>query len=162
MVVEEVTDVAMLGTRMFADIDHNHPDVRRDMFHWAEWLGSQLKLGGLRVDAIKHYSARFLRDLIRHIDATVGRDWFIVGEYWRADSHVLAEYVDFMDRRISLFDVELCCNFSRISLGEQPDLRSVFDGTLCALKPDNTVVSSDLRKMDNRCANGDTDVCCEP
>ncbi|KAB5575296.1 alpha-amylase [Coniochaeta sp. 2T2.1] len=124
---------------MFADIDHNHPDVRRDMFYWAEWLGGQLKLGGLRVDAIKHYSARFLRDLIRHIDATVGRDWFIVGEYWRADSHVLAEYVDFMDRRISLFDVELCCNFSRISLGEQPDLRTVFDGTLCALKPDNAV-----------------------
>jgi len=126
---------------MFADIDHNHPEVRQDMLRWVEWLGSQLRLGGLRVDAIKHYSARFLRDLIEHVDRTVGREWFIVGEYWRADSHVLAQYIDFMNNRISLFDVELCCNFSRISLGEQPDLRTVFDGTLCALKPANAVVS---------------------
>lgn len=126
---------------MFADIDHSHPEVRDDMFRWVEWLGSQLKLGGLRVDAIKHYSARFLRDLVRHIDRTVGKDWFIVGEYWRADSNVLAQYIDFMDCRISLFDVELCCNFSRISLAEQPDLRAVFNGTLCALKPANAVVS---------------------
>lgn len=126
---------------MFADIDHDHPEVRQDMFHWVEWLGNQLKLGGLRVDAIKHYSARFLRDLIQHMDRTVGKDWFIVGEYWRADSKVLAQYIDFMNHRISLFDVELCCNFSRISLGEHPDLRTVFERTLCALKPANTVVS---------------------
>lgn len=100
-----------------------------------------MKLGGLRVDAIKHYSARFLRDLIQHIDATVGKDWFIVGEYWRADSGVLARYIEYMHNRISLFDVALCQNFSKISLAARPDLRAVFGGTLAALKPGNTVVS---------------------
>ncbi len=34
-------------------------------------------------DAIKHYSSLFLRDFIQHIDKTVGRDWFFVGEYWQ-------------------------------------------------------------------------------
>jgi alpha-amylase len=134
---------------MFADIDHNHPEVRRDLFNWVEWLGHQLKLGGLRVDAVKHYSARFLRDLVDHIDRTVGKDWFIVGEYWRGDSNVLARYIDFMNNRISLFDVELCSNFSKISLGERPDLRTVFDGTLAALKPANTVVG--LSYLAKRC-----------
>ena len=132
---------------MFADIDHNHPEVRQDMFRWVEWLGAELKLGGLRVDAIKHYSASFLRDLIRHIDKTVGKDWFIVGEYWRADSDVLARYIDYTGNRISLFDVELCCNFSKLSLGERTDLRTVFQGSLCALKPANAVVSTPLTPL---------------
>jgi alpha-amylase len=125
---------------MFADIDHNHPEVRQDLLYWVQWLASQLKLGGLRLDAIKHYSARFLRDLVQHIDMTVGRDWFLVGEYWRCDSQVLARYIEYMNHRISLFDVELCSNFSKISLGQQPDLRTVFAGTLATLKPANTVV----------------------
>jgi alpha-amylase len=36
---------------MFSNIDHSHPDVRCDLFRWVEWLGSQLMLGGLRIDA---------------------------------------------------------------------------------------------------------------
>lgn len=93
------------------------------------------------MDAIKHYSAEFLRDFIRHVDHTVGRDWFIVGEYWREDSEVLARYIEFMNHRISLFDVRLLNNFSRMSLQNNADLRTVFDGTLAAIKPANAVVS---------------------
>ncbi len=125
---------------MFADIDHKHPEVRKDLFDWVEWLGSQLKLGGLRLDAIKHYSFQFLRDFIRHADSTVGQDWFIVGEYWSEDSKALAEYIEYMNHRISLFDVKLVSNFSRISLAQNADLRTVFEGTLASLKPENAVV----------------------
>ncbi|KAH8881372.1 alpha-amylase-like protein [Thozetella sp. PMI_491] len=124
---------------MFADIDHKHPEVRRDLFHWVEWLASQLKLGGLRLDAIKHYSAAFLRDFVRHIDQTVGPDWFLVGEYWEADSRILAKYVEFMHHRISLFDVRLVQNFSRLSFPDDADLRTVFDETLTLYKPLNSV-----------------------
>jgi alpha-amylase len=126
---------------MGANVDHSHPDVRRDLFRWVEWLGSQLKLGGIRFDAIKHYSASFLRDLIQHIDRTVGRDWFMIGEYWRADAKVLAKYIEYMDNRISLFDVPLVENFSTISRGIEPDMRKVFDGSLAVLKSTNAVVS---------------------
>lgn len=129
---------------MFSDIDHAHPQVREDLFHWVEWLSSQLKLGGLRLDAIKHYSAKFLRDFLTHIDQTVDQDWFIVGEYWRDDSKVLAQYIEYMNNRISLFDIRLLSNFSRLSL-EKGDLRTVFDGSLAMLKPQNTVVG--LRRV---------------
>ena len=129
---------------MFADVDHQHPEVRRDIAIWVMWLASQLKLGGLRLDAIKHYSAKFLRELLQHIDRTIGEDWFIVGEYWRDDSKVLAKYIEYMNHRISLFDVALCSNFSRLSLQDNSDLRTVFDGSLVSMKPRNSVVSTDF------------------
>jgi alpha-amylase len=125
---------------MFADIDHTHPDVREDLLNWVQWLSSQLKLGGLRLDAIKHYSAQFLRDFLEIIDQRVDRNWFIVGEYWRDDSEILAQYIEYMNNRISLFDVKLLGNFSRLSLMESSDLRTVFNGSLLMLKPHNTVV----------------------
>lgn len=131
--------------RMFANVDHSHPEVRRDLFYWIQWLASQMPLTGLRLDAIKHYSASFLKDFVRHIDATVGRNWFLVGEYWREDSEVLAKYIEYMDHRLSLFDVRLVSNFSRLSLCPNADLRSVFEGTLVALKPANAVVSFSAR-----------------
>jgi alpha-amylase len=127
---------------MCANIDHSHPDVRSDLFHWVEWLGSQLTLGGLRIDAIKHYSASFLHDLMGHIDKTVGRDWFIVGEYWRADAKVLSGYIEYKNHRLSLFDVPLVESFSKISRGIEPDMRRIFDGSLTVIKPANAVVSS--------------------
>lgn len=129
---------------MCANIDHSHPDVRRDLFHWVEWLGSQLKLSGLRIDAIKHYSASFLREFMGHIDKTIGRDWFIVGEYWSADSKVLSAYIEYMNNRLSLFDVSLVESFSKISRGIEPDMRRIFDGSLAVIKPANAVVSSSL------------------
>ncbi|KAK3997852.1 alpha-amylase [Cladorrhinum sp. PSN332] len=129
---------------MFADVDHGHREVREDMFRWVEWVGKEsgsgLKLGGLRLDAIKHYSFRFLRDFLIHIRADVGKDWFIVGEYWRVDSEFLARFVEYMDHRLSLFDVQLVHNFSDISmLGERGDLRKVFDDALVLWKPENSV-----------------------
>lgn len=143
--------------RMFADIDHNNPEVRQDLFQWVQWLASQVKLGGLRLDAIKHYSARFLKDFINHIDRTIGHDWFIVGEYWREEQSVLSKFINFMDGRISLFDVRLVNNFSRLSFQEDADLRTVFDGSLVSIMPKNAVVSlyteslflQELAKTDN-------------
>lgn len=129
-----------LSSRMFADVDHNHAEVRRDLFYWVTWLASQVRLGGLRLDAVKHYSASFLRDLVHHIDRTVGRDWFIVGEYWRDDANVLSKFISFMGDRISLFDVRLVNNFSRLSFQDRADLRTVFDGSLASLRPRHAVV----------------------
>ncbi|KAK3689315.1 alpha-amylase-like protein [Podospora appendiculata] len=125
---------------MFADIDHRHPEVRRDLFDWTNWLSKQLKLGGMRLDAIKHYSFEFLRDLVAHIDRTVDPGWFLVGEYWREDSEFLSRFIEFMNCRISLFDVQLVSNFSCVSLqGDKGDLTTLFDDALVMWKPANTV-----------------------
>ncbi|CAH0053967.1 unnamed protein product [Clonostachys solani] len=135
---EELTNYDFL---LGQDIDHSHHEVREDLFNWVEWLSSQLRLGGLRLDAIKHFSASFLRDFVRHIDQNIdaGTDWFIVGEYWRADSKVLSAYIEYMNHRMSLFDVPLLTNFYNISKGILTDARRVFDGSLAAVKPKNAV-----------------------
>jgi alpha-amylase len=125
---------------MFADIDHSNTEVREDLFRWVQWLSSQMKFGGLRLDAVKHYSAKFLRDFLQHIDQTVDQHWFIVGEYWRDESDILARYIDYMNNRISLFDVRLLSNICRLSLKEDSDLRTILHGSLAILKPHNTVV----------------------
>jgi alpha-amylase len=111
--------------RMFADVDYSNPQVREDVFRWGEWIGRELKISGIRFDAVKHYSESFLRDFIRHLDRTVGKDWFLVGEYWREDLEVLAGYIKRMGNRLSLFDVTLVSNLARISMEPKPDLRVV-------------------------------------
>ncbi|KAK4149463.1 alpha-amylase [Chaetomidium leptoderma] len=133
---------------LFADIDHKHPEVREDMFRWVEWLPRQMKLGGLRLDAIKHYSFEFQRDLVAHIKERVDPGWLIVGEYWREDSEFLAKFIEYMGHQVSLFDVQLVSNFSRVSLkGEKGDLRKVLDDSLALWKPDNAtfVVNHDTQ-----------------
>jgi alpha-amylase len=130
---------ADLKWRMFADVDYSNPEVRADVFRWGEWIGKELKLSGIRFDAIKHYSEDFLRDFIRHLDRTVGKNWFLVGEYWRDDLDVLAGYIERMGNRLSLFDVGLVGNLARISSARKPDLRTVFKGTLALHHPTNAV-----------------------
>jgi len=64
-----------------------------------------MKLRGMRLDAIKHYSFAFLRDFVRYTRQYVNSNWFLVGEYWREDSEFLARYLEYMGYEISLFDV---------------------------------------------------------
>lgn len=125
--------------RMFADVDYSNPEVREDVFRWGEWIGKELKLSGIRFDAVKHYSEDFLRDFIRHLDRTVGKDWFLVGEYWRDDLDVLARFIKRMGGRISLFDVPLVTNLAQLSVERNPDLRTVLKGTLALHHPMNAV-----------------------
>lgn len=125
---------------MFADLDYSQPDVRSDVLNWGEWLGNEVKLSGMRIDAIKHYSEGFLRTFIRRLDDTVGKGWFFVGEYWTAEFGVLAPYIARMGGRMSLFDVQLVYNLSYASTARRIDLRRVFDGTLAKHLPSNAVV----------------------
>jgi alpha-amylase len=125
---------------MFADVDYSQPDVRMDVLNWGEWLGKEVKLSGVRLDAIKHYSEDFLRTFIRHLDETVGKDWFYIGEYWSAEFGILAPYIARMGGRMSLFDVQLVYNLSYHSKARRVDLRRIFDGTLARHRPRNAVV----------------------
>lgn len=129
---------------MFANIDHSVPEVRQEFMHWAKWLGSQVRLRGLRLDAIKHYSANFLRQFLQELDGSVGRNWFYVGEYWDSNAARLAGVVDFFQGRMSLFDRRLVDNFSRVSMSEDTDLRTVFDDALCLWRPANAVVRENI------------------
>lgn len=65
---------------MFADLDYAHPEVQDDVKRWGEWMGKEIKIKGIRFDAVKHFSEDFLKDFVQHLDQTCGEGWFLVGE----------------------------------------------------------------------------------
>lgn len=125
---------------MFANLDYSHPEVREDVMRWIQWMGGQLPLAGLRLDAVKHYSAGFLKEFIGHVRRTVGPGWLLVAEYWKAEVRELLEYLGRMDYLVSLFDAPLVRRFSDISRTEGADLRKVFEGSLVKYERKHAVV----------------------
>ncbi|KAJ5820505.1 hypothetical protein N7474_006096 [Penicillium riverlandense] len=124
---------------MFANLDHSHPEVQDDIFKWAEWIGTEIPISGMRIDAAKHYSAAFQKKFIDHLRANVGADYDLVGEYWRGEVGLLLEHLTLMDHQISLFDVPLVGRFSVISNAKSADLRQIFKGTLVEQRPRHAV-----------------------
>lgn len=126
---------------MFADLDYSDPEVQSDVLNWATWIGSQLPLSGMRLDAAKHYSAGFQAKLVDHLRARFGLGFFVVAEYWKGEVEPLLEYLEQTAYRTFLFDAPLVERFSSISQMKKADLRCVFDQTLVECRPSNAVVS---------------------
>ncbi|CAJ2501831.1 Uu.00g046840.m01.CDS01 [Anthostomella pinea] len=126
---------------MFANIDHSNPEVQQELFNWVQWLGSELDIGGIRLDAIKHISKQFQKDFISHIRKTVGPGWLIVGEYWHFDARFMAKLIEDFNHQLILYDIPLVHKFRDLSKTpiDRLDLRTVFDGSLVSLKPEQAV-----------------------
>jgi alpha-amylase len=129
---------------MFADLDYAHPEVEADVLNWGLWLSKQITLKGIRFDAVKHFSEDFLRKFITSMDETHGEGWFFVGEFWKDSLDDMSRYLERMGKKFSLFDAPLVYNFSQMSKTEDADLRKVFDNTLVAIEPVNSVVRISL------------------
>lgn len=130
---------------MFADLDHAHPEVKKDIINWGIWISDELDLGGFRFDAVKHFSEDFLRDFIDAVQKSRKesdggkRNLFCVGEFWKDSLDDMCRYLERMGRKFSLFDAPLVYNFSSLSKTEAADLRKVFDDTLVSCEPVNAV-----------------------
>ncbi|OQD82327.1 hypothetical protein PENANT_c022G08872 [Penicillium antarcticum] len=124
---------------MFANLDHSDPEVRADILRWGEWIGTELPLSGMRIDAAKHYSASFQKEFFYHLRNTVGADYLLMGEYWRGEVGLLLGYLKFMDHEVSLFDVPLLGRFTAISKMAGGDLRKIFKGTLVEQSPEHAI-----------------------
>ncbi|KAF4245484.1 hypothetical protein CNMCM8980_009500 [Aspergillus fumigatiaffinis] len=124
---------------MFANLDFSNAEVRRDLLNWGEWIGTQLPLSGMRLDAAKHMSAAFQRDFVDHVRKTLGPDFFVISEYWRCDLKELLHFLETMEHRVHLYDAVLVDRFSKISLTPEADLRGILDGTLVQSKPQHAI-----------------------
>ncbi|KAL3492855.1 glycoside hydrolase superfamily [Aspergillus germanicus] len=124
---------------MFSDVDYSNLGVQRDVLHWGHWITTQLPLSGMRLDAAKHYSATFQKLFINKLREQQGEKFFFVGEYWKGEVDVLLEYLEKMEHQLSLFDVPLVEQFSRISLTEGADMRRIFEGSLVEQRPEHAV-----------------------
>lgn len=126
---------------MFADLDYSHPEVQEDVNNWGPWIVNEVGLRGFRLDAVQHFSERFTRQWVDHVNKETGEDRFYVGEFWTGNVDDLTGWLEKMDKKFSLYDSCLLNNFSSLSKQEAADLRKVFDKTLVQAMPVNAVVS---------------------
>lgn len=124
---------------MFVNLDHSHREVRDDILNWVGWIGGQLPLKGMRLDAVKHYSAGFQKVLVDHVQQNQ-KEWFFVSEYWSGEVLEIQDYLKRVDYKVHAFDAPLCQRLSAISQTTGADLRLVFEKTLVKFEPEHAVV----------------------
>ncbi|KAI8980163.1 alpha amylase [Trametes punicea] len=123
------------------DIDHRHPDVRKDLLAWGAWVLQATGGAGFRFDAIKHMDRRFLLSFIKHVRETLGRsDLFSVAEYWSSNVELIKPYIRTFEGLVTFFDVPLHYNFHEASkAGSRYDLRRILDKTILKYRPGDAV-----------------------
>lgn len=118
------------------DIDLRHPEVIAELNKWGVWVTKELNLDGVRMDAIKHMDAPFIKQFLEAIRAAHGEQFFAVGEYWNGDLDKLDEYLNTVGNKLNLFDVPLHYNLFAASQGEEKfDMQNLLDGALAINRP---------------------------
>lgn len=121
---------------MGCDLDMQHPEVIGELNYWGEWLLDTTNVDGFRFDAVKHVSASFFYEWMKHVSQYVQKDLFAVGEYWSYEVEALHHFITVTDGKVSLFDAPLHYNFHVASTaGNGYDLRQIFDNTLVQQQP---------------------------
>ena len=122
----------------------SNPVVRRENEKWLRWYLDETGIDGLRLDAVKHISFPFCRDMLRRLRTAGYPNLPAVGEYWSGDLQKLLHYLDAVDNAMSLFDVSLHYHFFQAGqAGADFDLRTVFGDTLVSARPSNAVTFVD-------------------
>ena len=129
---------------MGMNVDMGNEEVRHETLKWLEWYIAATGIDGLRLDAVKHISFSFYRELLHKVRKDTGAELPAVGEYWSGDVGKLLHYLDEDNREMSLFDVALHYNFFHASeQGGSYDMRQIFDRTLVAEDPAHAVTFVD-------------------
>lgn len=128
------------------DIDFGRYDVREELKYWGAWLVDTIGADGLRLDAVKHYTANYAREFTGHVRARTGKPLFTVGEYIDGGTGPLHDYLTQVTARgdfpqdVSLFDFPLRFKIQSCSWqGDGFDLRELNRGTLMAEQPAKAV-----------------------
>lgn len=125
---------------MGCDLDFQNREVRDEITNWAKWYLDTTGVNGFRLDAIKHISAWFFPQWIDTLEHHVGKELFMVGEYWYNDIDTLHWYVDTVGGRMSVFDVPLHYKFYYASKsGGNFDMRTILDRTFMQERPIHAV-----------------------
>ncbi len=129
---------------MFADIDHAHPDVKKELISWVDWFIKELNLDGLRFDAVKHIDSSFMEEFAAHLKQTHGDDFYLLGEYWDVSIDNKSQYMKATDYQMALFDVSLHFKFYEAAKNSDNfDLRDILNDTVTSENPPMSVTFVD-------------------
>ena len=126
---------------MGCNIDHGLPDVRSELFDWAHWFQKHTGVSGFRIDAAKHISAAFLKDLLGHLRQETGSAMVSVAEFATTDRSEIQQFIERTEGAIHVFDFPLQKTFfefaEQIEAGNAADidLRRVWEGSVVESDP---------------------------
>ena len=129
---------------MGMNVDMENPEVIRETKKWMNWYLKEAGFDGFRLDAVKHISFSFYRQLLEDIREKQGREIPAVGEYWSGDIGRLLYYLEQVNDEMRLFDVALHYHFFDAShAGGNYDMRNLLTDTLMTRKPESAVTFVD-------------------
>ena len=129
---------------MGMNVDMDNPEVIRETAKWLLWHVGVTGVDGLRLDAVKHISFRFYKELLAGLRRDSGKAFPAVGEYWSGELDRLKYYLDMVDNEMSLFDVALHYNFYHASCSNDAySMKIIFDNTLVKERPEKAVTFVD-------------------
>jgi len=135
------------------DLDLDHPEVVEDLIRWGRWVTEELDLDGMRLDAIKHMKAAFVKQFLETVRASRKGRFFAVGEYWNSNFDDLENYLDMVGKELDLFDVPLHFKFFEASQkGRDYDLTDLPSDTLTVRYPQHTVTFVDNHDSQHGCS----------
>jgi alpha-amylase len=121
----------------FYDVVQEEPSSLTTYADWSYWLLEDAGFGGLRLDAIKHFPASFVAEILDDLAGRGKNPGMVVGEFFDANPNLLKDWVDAVNAEVTsssslvrVFDFSLrdalkaaCDNFGY-------DARSVFNASL--------------------------------
>lgn len=129
---------------MGADLDMDNPETVQAVTDWGKWYLDTVHMDGFRLDAVKHISFDFYRVWLKNMREHVGRDFFVVGEYWSRELDKMTHYLDVTQNSLSLFDVTLHFAFQRAATSNGAfDMGHIFEDSLVQARPEHAVTFVD-------------------
>ncbi|MFD2935684.1 alpha-amylase family protein [Spirosoma flavum] len=162
----------------FYDYDHQNPDTKQKLIDWTLWSWDQVGIRGLRMDAVKHFPASFVGDLLCAMHAAGKDPSLIVGEWYGMDPGPQGNWLSQVYSKLNacgaggfnlkVFDFNLRDQLKKASDGGNGvstssncndanawDVRGIFDGSLhdgSGFKGNNVVTmlnNHDFRSADS-------------
>lgn len=129
---------------MGCDVEFRNPNVRDELVKWGIWYIDTTGVNGFRLDGLKHIPHTFFPEWLERIGKHFNRDFFTIGEFWKADVEALEKFIQLTNGQIQLFDVPLHFNLYNASIGGRNyDLRKIFDNTLVSKIPQLSITFVD-------------------
>jgi Alpha amylase, catalytic domain len=84
---------SMQSMDYFYDYDHNQSTTRDTLIAWTKWAYDDLGVKGLRMDAIKHFEANFVGEMLTEMYNANKIPDFVVGEWYGQENPAIQNWI---------------------------------------------------------------------
>jgi alpha-amylase len=123
----------------YYDLDHDRSDTRDTLFEFTRWMWDAIGMRGFRIDAVKHFPASFIGDLMDYLHGQGINPGLVVGESFDYSPAALKGWVDAVNASMNpstrdsisvrIFDFALRNQLELACQNPAYDVRNVFNNS---------------------------------